>query len=179
MTAAFALHTLSKIMPRDAIVVEEAPSHRNDSYRYLPIRMSEGFYTGAAGCLGWSLPAAVGIALAHRSRKVIAVLGDGSSLYNIQGLWTAVQHRLPVTFLILNNAGYGALKWFGATLGVPEAPGVDVPGVDFGSIARGFGCAAQRVDRAADLSPALRQAISSNEPYLLDIQVGGAVHEIH
>jgi benzoylformate decarboxylase len=64
-------------------------------------------------------------------------------------------------------------------MGIPAAQGVEVPGVDFGSIARGFGCAAQRVDRAADLGPALRQAISANEPYLLDIRVGGAAPEIY
>ena len=84
----------------------------------------------AAGGLGFGLPAAVGVALADPARPVVAVLGDGAAQYGIAGLWTAAQLRLPVTFLVLRNGGYGALRGFVAQLGSGDAPGLDLPGLD-------------------------------------------------
>jgi benzoylformate decarboxylase len=175
----FAMHTIAATMPADAVIVEEAPSHRNALHDYFPIRTSGGFYACASGGLGWALPAAVGVALADRSRKVIAVLGDGSSLYTIQGLWTAAQLRLPITFVVLNNAGYAAVKSLGARMGIANMPGSDVPGVDFIDVARGFGCRSSRVDQAAQLAPALAQAYASNEPWLVDVRMDRAIQQLY
>jgi len=174
-----AMYTISNTMPAGAIVVEEAPSHRNALHEYFPIRSSGGFYACASGGLGFALPAAVGVALADPSRKVIAVLGDGSSLYTIQGLWTAAQQRLPIAFVVLNNAGYGAVKALGARMGIAHMPGSDVPGVDFVDIARGFGCRASRVERAAELAPALAQACASDQPWLVDVRMDPAADKLY
>jgi benzoylformate decarboxylase len=179
MSAAFVLHTIAQTMPEDAVIVEEAPSHRNDLHAYLPIRRSDGFYTGASGGLGYSLPAAVGIALARPDRHIICLLGDGSSMYSIQGLWTAVQHCLPITFLILNNQGYAALKAFSRMFATTEFTGVELPGIDFGSIARGYGCQAVQVTQADDLADTLRHAFASTAPIVVDIQVDQAVAELY
>jgi len=175
----FAMHTIAATMPADAVIVEEAPSHRNALHDHLPIRTSGGFYACASGGLGFALPAAVGVALADRSRKVIAVLGDGSSLYTIQGLWTAARLRLPVTFVILNNAGYAAVKSLGVRMGISEMPGSDIAGLDFIDIARGFGCRTSRVDQAAQLAPTLTQAYTSNEPWLIDVRMDRAVQKLY
>jgi benzoylformate decarboxylase len=129
--------------------------------------------------LGFALPAAVGVALADPSRKVVAVLGDGSSLYTIQGLWTAAQQHLAVTFVVLNNAGYGAVKSLGARMGIAHMPGSDVPGVDFVDIARGFGCRASRVTQAAQLAPALAEAYASDMPWLVDVRMDSAADRLY
>ena len=169
------MHTIAQTMPRDAIIVEEAPSHRDVMHDYLPIRTAGGFYTTASGGLGYSLPAAVGIALGSPGRKVIGLLGDGSSLYSIQALWTAAQEHLPITFLILNNGEYAAMKSFGMMGKINNPPGVDLPDIDFMSIAQGFGCEAARVERAQDLAEALSQALAADMPTLLDIIVDPSV----
>jgi benzoylformate decarboxylase len=179
ITGAFAMHTIARTMPRDAVVVEEAPSHRNDLHAQIPIRSSGGFYACASGGLGFALPAAVGVALGDPARKVIAVLGDGSSLYTIQGLWTAAQHRLPITFVILNNSGYGAVKSLGARMGIARMPGSEVPGVDFVEIARGFGCRASLVDKAANLERALQEAYPSPDPWLLEVRMDRGVEKLY
>src|SRR5579859_1520313 len=168
---AFVLHTIAQVMPVDAVIVEEAPSHRNDLHDYLPIRHSDGFYTGASGGLGFSLPAAVGIALANPTRRVIGLLGDGSSMYSVQGLWTAAQHRLPITFVILNNQEYAALKSFSRMFNTPDFTGVDLPGIDICAIARGYGCATLRVERASELATVLTQSFSSVGPVVIDVIV--------
>lgn len=175
----YAYHLIRRLMPEDAVIVEEAPSHRNALRDHLPITSSGGFYCGASGGLGWALPAAVGVALAEPMRKIICVVGDGSSLYTIQGLWTAVREKLPVAFVVLNNSGYGALRSFGGMLGIPGAPGHDVPGVDFVSIAQGFGCQAQRAAGASELEAALAAAFAADEPRLVEVMLETAVVKLY
>jgi benzoylformate decarboxylase len=179
MSPAYVMDTIARVMPADAVIVEEAPSHRNAMHDHLPITTSGGFYCGASGGLGFGLPAAVGVALGDPARRVLCLLGDGSSLYSIQALWTAAQHQLPISFLILNNHGYGALKALGMAMAVDKPPGVELPGVDFGEIATGFGCAARRVTQASELEDALRWTLSLNAPTLVDINVDPSIETLY
>lgn len=179
MSAAFVMHTVAQVMPPDAVIIEEAPSHRNAMHDYLPIRKSHGFYTGASGGLGYSLPAAVGVALADPTCRVICLLGDGSSMYAVQGLWTAAQHQLPITFLVLNNQAYAALKAFSQMLDTQDFPGVDLPGINIEAIAKGYGCAARRVEKAGDLAEALTRSFESKGPVVLDVLVDPAVARLY
>jgi len=177
--AELVMSTVAKIMPRDAIIVEEAPAHRNAMHDYLPIRTRGGFYTTASGGLGYALPATVGIALAEAPRRVICIAGDGSAMYSIQALWTAVQHGLPVTVIVLNNRGYGALKAFSQMMHTKNPPGLDLPGLDFVAIAKGFGCTAVRTEAAQDLAPAIRQALSVTGPTLLEVAVDSRIADLY
>ena len=111
----------------------------------MDLRHPGSYYFPASGGLGFGLPAAVGVALAHPERRVVAVVGDGSANYGITALWTAAQLRLPLTFVILRNGTYGALRWFADLLDTPDVPGLDVPGIDFVSIAAGYGVPATHV----------------------------------
>jgi benzoylformate decarboxylase len=149
-------------MPDNAVIVEEAPSHRNAMHDHLPIRRTGGFYAGASGGLGWALPAAVGVSLAEQSRRVICVLGDGSSLYSIQGLWTAADHRLPITFVILNKgvlrSRRSGWRWNrDAARGQPSRH-------DFVNLAIGFGCSSERAEVAERFEPALRESFDTEGP---------------
>ena len=179
MSGAFVLHTLRELMPDDAPLVEEAPSHRNAMHDHFPVRRPDSFYCGASGGLGWAMPAAVGIALAQPERRVVCVLGDGSSLYSIQALWTAAEHQLPISFVILNNRGYSALKAFGLAMGIETLPGVNLPGIDLVNLAIGFGVTAERVDRAERLAPALRESFGMSGPSLLDVLVDATVERLY
>jgi benzoylformate decarboxylase len=105
--------TLSRQLPPDTIIVEEAPTRRNAMHAHLPISGNRDFYVAASGGLGWAMPAAVGIAMAQPRRRVVCLIGDGSSLYSIQALWTAAQRNVNVVFVVLNNGGYAAMKAFG------------------------------------------------------------------
>jgi benzoylformate decarboxylase len=177
--AEFLLHTISSTMPGDAIIVEEAPSHRPALQRHLPIRGFGQFYTMASGGLGYGLPAAVGVALAKPERRVICIVGDGSLMYSIQALWTAAQHRLPLSVIVINNGGYGAMRSFSQTLNVKGPPGIDLPGIDSVKIAAGFGCKALRVSSAAPLHAALADAWRADGPVLIDVPVDPAVTKLY
>src|SRR6185312_13850793 len=156
----FLLHTLSKAMPEDAALVEEAPSHRPAMQQHMPMRGQDSFYTMTSGGLGYSLPAAVGLALGRPNRRTVCLIGDGSAMYSIQALWTAAQRKLPLTVVVVNNAGYGAMRSFSRVMQVRNVPGLDLPGIDFVKIAEGHGCEAVRVAKAAELPAALRRGLA-------------------
>jgi benzoylformate decarboxylase len=175
MSVAFALQTLAEVRRPEHVIVEEAPSSRPVMHRYLPMLRSETFYTMASGGLGFGLPAAVGVALARREARVIGLVGDGSAMYSIQALWSAVQLKLPMTFVILNNRRYAALQEFAPTFGFTagtKLEGTDLGGLDFVALARGMGIDdAVRIEAADGLADALATALRSSGPALVEVVV--------
>jgi len=174
MSVAYVLQTLAELRDPDSIVVEEAPSARPVMHRHLPILRSETFYTMCSGGLGWGLPAAVGVALARPGSKVIGLLGDGSSMYAIQALWSAAQLALPITFVVLNNRRYAALQEFAPTFGFGKDDplvGTALPALDFVALARGHGCEGVRVRDPAALRDALSAALRAAVPTVVEVEV--------
>jgi len=171
----FLLHTLSVTMPADAVLVEEAPSHRPAMQKFMPMRGQDSFYTMASGGLGYSLPASVGMALGRPGIRTICLIGDGSAMYSIQALWTAAQRKLPLTVVVINNSGYGAMRSFSQVMQVRNVPGLDLPGIDFVRIAEGMGCDAVRVSRASELAPALKRGLAHDGVSLIEVTVDSAV----
>ncbi|WP_331692268.1 benzoylformate decarboxylase [Pandoraea sputorum] len=174
MTTAFALQTLAEVRDARDIVVEEAPSARSVMQQYLPFTLPGTFYTMNSGGLGYSMPAAVGVAMANPGRRIIGLIGDGSAMYSIQALWSAAQARLPITFVILNNRRYAALQDFAPSFGFgPKDPvqGTDLPDLDFVRMAEGMGLRAQRVEQGSELRDVLSHAIASGETRLVELVV--------
>jgi benzoylformate decarboxylase len=171
----FLLHMLSTAMPADAALVEEAPSHRPQMHKFMPMRGQDSFYTMASGGLGWGLPAAVGLALGRPERRTVCLIGDGSAMYSIQALWTAAQQQLPLTVVVINNFGYGAMRSFSQVMQVRNVPGLELPGIDFVKIAEGMGCDAVRVTRSSELAPALARALAHPGASLVEVMVDAAV----
>ncbi|MBF6988617.1 MULTISPECIES: benzoylformate decarboxylase [Cupriavidus] len=174
MSVAYVLQTLAELRDPESIIVEEAPSARPVMHRYLPIVRSETFYTMCSGGLGFGLPAAVGVALGKPGRKVIGLVGDGSSMYAIQALWSAAQLKLPITFIVLNNRRYAALQEFAPTFGFGHGDplvGTALPDLDFVALARGHGCEAVRIRTASALPDALATALQSSVPTVVEIEV--------
>jgi benzoylformate decarboxylase len=156
--------------PRDAIYVNESTSTTNILWQRLRMTEQGSYYFAAAGGLGFALPAAVGIQLARPERRVIGVIGDGSANYGIQALWTAARYNIPAIFLIMKNGTYGALRWFAGVLEAENVPGLDVPGLDFCALANGYGVEAMRADSSQALIAALRRALASDRPVLVEVE---------
>jgi benzoylformate decarboxylase len=171
LTDRYLMQQVAALRPTGSIIVEEAPSSRGAMHEYLPILEPDTFYTCASGGLGHGLPAAVGVALGRAGRRVIALLGDGSAMYSIQGLWSAAELAVPVTFVIVNNGSYRALNEFAAHFGIATLPGTLLPHVDFCALARAQGVEAARVSRGADLDGALRTALAAAGPALVEVCV--------
>ena len=173
--AELVLHTLSMAMPDNAMLVEEAPSHRPAMQKFMPMRGQDSFYTMASGGLGYGLPAAVGIALGRPGVRTVCLIGDGSAMYSIQALWTAAQRQLPLTVVVLNNSGYGAMRSFSQVMQVRGVPGLDLPDLDFVKIAEGMGCDAMRVTKSSELASALKRGLAYAGTSLIEVMVDSAV----
>jgi benzoylformate decarboxylase len=170
----YVLQTLAELRSPDSIIVEEAPSARPVMHERLPILQAETFHEMCSGGLGFGLSAAVGVALAEPTRRVIALIGDGSAMYTIQSLWNAAQARLPMAILILKNRRYAALQDFAPQFGFArgaKVEGSELPDLDFVALAAGQGVAGRRVETAAQLHEALPLALSATEPMLLEIEI--------
>lgn len=171
LTDKYLLQQIAALRPPRSIVVEEAPSSRGPMHDYLPIIERDTFYTCASGGLGHGLPASIGVALGRPGERVIALLGDGSSMYAIQGLWSAAQLKLPITFIIINNRRYEALLEFGRHFGLQQVVGTCLSDIDFCGLARSQGCTAIHVDRSDLLDGALRDAFAASQPMLVEVIV--------
>lgn len=165
---------LAEALPHDAIVVDEALTSSRSLCSLHPNRDRYSYHGLASGGIGWGIAGAVGVQIAQPDRPVCALIGDGSAMYNIQALWTAAHLKLPMTYVIANNGGYNILKQRLKSFHGNDKPiGMDFkdPPIDFVSIARGLGMAAERIMDPDALKPALEASFANNKPCLLDVVV--------
>jgi benzoylformate decarboxylase len=174
LRAAHVLAALAERLAPDAILVEETPSSRPELHQRIPTRAPLGFVSAAMGGLGFALPGAAGLKLALPDRPVVAVVGDGSSLYSIQALWSAVRYEAGAVFVILVNGGYAVMDRLAEQVG-GEAPWPSFRDVDVATIAEGFACPVRRISDHDELLRALDEVIPSaaarREPIVLAIDV--------
>jgi benzoylformate decarboxylase len=168
------LAALGERLPRDVVLVEEAPSHRPELLARIPARSPLGFVAVANGALGFALPAAIGLRLALPERPVVALLGDGSSIYTVQALWSAQRYRAGVLFVVLANGRYAVMDDLARQHGgIGAWP--SLAGVELAAIARGFGCQAERVEGLDRLTEVLDEVLPElrerSEPLLLEVPV--------
>jgi len=173
---------LREIMPQNTILLEESPSNLADLHKAWPITFADGFYTFASGALGWNVPASVGIALAekesNKNRPVVAIIGDGSFQYAIQGIWTARQHKLPIIYIVPVNGEYGILKSFANNQQTPNVPGLDIPGLDYVSLAKGYGCIGKHAKNLDELEVFCKEALDQDIPTIIEIPISKAIPDL-
>ncbi|MEV0675467.1 thiamine pyrophosphate-dependent enzyme [Actinosynnema sp. NPDC050436] len=166
---------LARHLPRDTIIVEESPSSRPELHRRVPVRAPLGFLSAAAGGLGFGLPAAVGLKLGAPRRPVVAVLGDGSSLYGIQGLWSAAHYRIGALLVVLSNGGYAIMDRLAEQSGQGRPPWPSFSEVSIARIAAGLGCPTLRISDYDELASTLAEHLPAladrTSPLVLDVEV--------
>jgi benzoylformate decarboxylase len=165
---------LADALPGEAVLVEEALTTAASLPAHLRQRDRQGYYGLASGGIGFAVAGAVGISFALPQRPVVALIGDGSALYNIQALWTAAHHKLPLTYVIANNRGYRILKERLVSFRKTDKfVGMDIrePEIDFVHLATSLGVPARRVTEPREILSALREGIASGAPNLIDVAV--------
>lgn len=177
-TASQVYTALAAHLPADTVLVEETPSTRMELVHAVPARHPLGFLSAAGGGLGFAMPAAVGIRMAQPATPVVCVVGDGSSLYTIQALWSAVQYQVGVIFVVMANGGYAILDRLVANYrDGGKAPWPSLSGIKPHLLAAGFGCPAVQVSTAAALSDLLDTLIpglaTRDEPLLVEVAIAG------
>jgi acetolactate synthase I/II/III large subunit len=156
---------LMRGLPEDAIVTCDAGENRIMMTHFYQTKRAEGFLQAAgSGPMGFGIPAALGAKLVHPDRPVVAVVGDGGFAMTMNGLMTAVEQDIPIITVVFNN---NALGWVLHGSGPFAAEFKDW---DHAAIARAMGCRGVRVEDPAGLAPALREALASREPSVIDVR---------
>jgi benzoylformate decarboxylase len=185
MSALVLMREIAHALPADAVVVNESVTAGGTLRAWLKLKDEKSFFQAKGGGLGFGLPAVVGVKLALPQRPVVGLIGEGSAMYAIQGLWTAAHYDLPVVFVICNNAQYRILK--SGLLAFRSEPakqgkfvGMDLvqPEIDFVGLAKSLGVTAERVTKPQEVGPALRQALSRHGPSLIDIPIDRSVRAL-
>jgi benzoylformate decarboxylase len=170
---------LAEHLPHETVLIEESPSSRPALQAMVPARVPMGFLSAAMGGLGFALPAAVGVKMARPDAPVLAVVGDGSSLYSIQALWTAAHRGVGAVFLVLANGRYAVMDRLADRRG-GKAPWPAFPEVSVSTLAAGFGVRAVRVESAGDLAATLPGICSGlagrTEPLVVEVAVEAGTH---
>ena len=168
--------TLAESVPEDIIIVDESITSGAALPAFLPRRHPRDYFGLKGGGIGWGLPATMGVSLAYPDRPVLGLIGDGSAMYSIQGLWTAARYGLRSIFLICNNGQYLILKRRLHAYNGPAAKqqtyiGIDLvqPAIQFVGLAQALGVHAERAARPADLQQAIKEALQRPGPTLIDV----------
>ena len=172
LRAAHLLEALARRLPADAVLVEETPSSQSELYQRIAIRAPMGFVAGANGGLGFGISGSIGLRMGLPERPVVAVLGDGSSMYGIQALWSAAQYHVGVLLIVMANGRYAVMDGLArARGGVGAWPAFH--GVDIAGIARCIGCPSVRVETHDELLRTLDAVLPNlaarQEPLVLEV----------
>jgi benzoylformate decarboxylase len=168
------LDALAARLPEDVVLVEEAPSARPELLARLPTRAPLGFVAVANGTLGFGVPGAIGLRMALPDRPVVAFVGDGSTMYSVQALWTAADYGVGVVFVVLANGRYAVMDELANRHGGAGA-WPSFGSLDIAAIATGMACASRRISTHDELIETLDEIVPTlrtrSEPLLLDVRV--------
>jgi acetolactate synthase-1/2/3 large subunit len=165
------LHDLRRVLAPHDILISDVGAHKLWVARLFQteepntVIISNGF-----AAMGIGLPGAIAAKLLHPERRVVAVVGDGGLLMNIQELETAVRLELGLVVVIFRDDAYGVIRWKQLSRYGRES-GVEFGNPDFVALARAFGCRGVRVEAADEFQPALESAFTGRGPCLIDVPV--------
>jgi acetolactate synthase-1/2/3 large subunit len=171
----YALQRLQEhIKDRDTYITTEVGQHQMWAAQFLKFEEPNRWMTsGGLGTMGYGLPAAIGVQLAHPKSTVIDVAGDASILMNIQEMSTAVQYHLPVKVFIMNNQYMGMVRqWQQLLHGNRYSESYTQALPDFVKLADAYGGVGIRCDKPADLDDAIKEMLAvKDRPCLFDCRV--------
>ncbi|MFX0006619.1 MAG: thiamine pyrophosphate-binding protein [Promethearchaeota archaeon] len=161
-------------IPEDAQIVLDGGDIVVFSYKFINLKPRpprSTFYPISMGHLGVGIPYSIGVKMAKPEKLVICLTGDGSFLFNVQELETAVRLNLPIIIVIANNCAWGMIKSNQKKSVNKRYCDVDFPPIDYSKIAEGFGCYGEKIENPDDIKPALKRAIESKKPAVLDVNI--------
>ena len=178
INAARLARTMDRLLENDTLIVNESPTSKDILLANFQFGKGRSYFSNSSGgFLGWGIGAAIGAQLGSPHRRVVACLGDGSTMFGIQGLWTLAKYRVPLLVIVFNNRAYMAVKnqFRGSAERVRIAAemGAEIvgPDVNFARLADTFGIFGQRIESPEAIEPALRRAMEQNGPALVDVVI--------
>jgi len=169
---------LSKKIPNDTIIFDEALTNSPPITRYMPPAKPGSYFVTRGGSLGIGIPGAIGVKILHPEKTVIGFTGDGGSMYTIQALWSAIRHNAGAKFIVCNNSSYKLLQlnidqyWKEREIQKHDFPlsfDLSHPSLHFDKIAKSMGVDAVRVEKTEEIEAAIEKMFSSDKPFLIDL----------
>jgi acetolactate synthase-1/2/3 large subunit len=170
------LRDLRRVLPRDGFVVVGSGNAQGTVKQAFPVYEPRTHMTsGSYSSMGWAVPAAIGVKLAHPERKVVCVLGDGDFMMTMQEIAVCVAEGIAVVFLVQNNSGYMSIRGgqrkitdrhvaseFTRPDGAPYS-------VDFCALGKAFGLRSWLVEDSDELESVLAEAVAADGPTLVEV----------
>ena len=186
MSPARMMSEVANALPSNAMVVDDSISHRAAMRHYFHGKRRGDIVGVRGGSIGAGIGAAMGIQCANPQRPVFGIIGDGSAMMTIQGLWTAANDNIPCVFVICNNGMYRVLKtnfnvYQKDILKEDEPAGKNLLYSDFplphdiAATAMSMGVHGERIEDPKEIGPAVNRALASGKPALLDIIIDGSL----
>ena len=166
--------TLRRVLPDDAIVTTDAGNFAGWAGRGFRFRRPGTFIGPTSGAMGYGVPAAIAASLVHRDRPVVALVGDGGMAMTMAELETATREHARIIVVVFDNERYGTIRMWQEKRGTGEGVGTELGTVDFAGIGRAMGARGVRVDRDADVEPAIRQALVEERSTVIQLALDRA-----
>ena len=164
--------TIRKVLPENGIWVRDVTiSNSMWGNRSMFINEPEQNIYPVGAAIGPGLALAIGASIGSKSKKTIAMCGDGGFMLNLPDLWTAVETNCDVVFLVMNDKGYGVIKHIQDSMYGGRNFFADLIGPNFEELANVANMKYSRIDHAMDLEKKLKEAINFSGPVLLEVNV--------
>ena len=169
------LNELKKAMPEDGIIVTDVGWNKNGVGQQYPITVPGTFITPSGlATMGFGPSAALGVKVAQRRRTVVALVGDGAFGSNMSPVATAAEANIPVTWVVMDNCGFGTIAGlesmhYGWSFGCLFEREGHPYSLDYAAVARAYGARGVNIQAADELGPALREALGSGVPTLIQV----------
>ncbi len=174
------MKAIGEAVPANAVIVDETISSGAGLRFFQKPDDARGFFGGRGGGIGWSVPGGVGVKLALPDRPVVVVVGDGSTMYTCQALWTAAHENLAITVVVVNNRSYRILKQRlfntqGAAAQTDVYVGMELvnPAIDYCGLARSLGVDAVYCKTLDEVTAAIARGVASDKPLLIEVETDG------
>ncbi len=169
----YVVEKLFELTKGEAIITTEVGQNQMWAAQYYHFDRPNNFITsGGLGCMGFGLPAAIGAQVARPDRTVVDIAGDGSIQMNIQEMATAVQYKLPVKIVILNNRFLGMVRqWQELFYGKRYAATCMDCAPDFVKLAEAYGAAGLRAEKPTEVEAVLAEGLAIAGPVIMDFSV--------
>jgi acetolactate synthase-1/2/3 large subunit len=166
--------TLRRVLPDDAILTTDAGNFAGWAARGFRFRRPGTFIGPTSGAMGYAIPAAIAAALVHRDRPVVALAGDGGMAMTMAELETATREGARIVVLVFDNERFGTIRMWQDRRGSGVGVATDLGPIDFATVARGLGARGVRIDRDAEVEPALRQALAEERSTVIQLALDRA-----
>ncbi len=165
------MRTVSELLHENGIVTNGAGNFAAFVHRYFQYKSYRTCLAPTSGSMGYGLPAAIAAKLAHPTRPVVSVQGDGDFLMTGQELATAAQYALPIVTIIANNGMYGTIRAHQEREYPRRIVGTTLVNPDFAAYARSFGAEGHTIEATADFAPTFRAALASSKPSVIELKL--------